>query len=286
MTTTIVSLETQIDDKTGQPLADGLVYFYEVGTSTPKTTYADTGLTTENTHPVVLNGDGSLPSVNFDGQAKAVITKGNGEQVREIAVLGDAEQILAFAPWKSTTTYAARAIVQGENFEYYLSIIPGNIGNNPVDSPTAWMRMEVTNIYNQYAAFSLDDVVLYGNRLWVSRQDGNLDNRPDLSPDWWKPMDVRVWLDTVIKTADFNAEAGRQYLIDSTADVFDITLPNEPPNGSPIKISDIGGQCGVRPVTLLRNGANIIDLAEDHAIDIDYFTGQLTYITGRGWVYA
>ncbi len=43
---------------TGLPLAGGLVYAYAPGTTSPIITYADSGLTVQNPHPVVLNGAG------------------------------------------------------------------------------------------------------------------------------------------------------------------------------------------------------------------------------------
>jgi hypothetical protein len=45
-------------DLSGLPLASGLVYFYEAGTSTPQNTYADVNAVAANTNPVVLNSSG------------------------------------------------------------------------------------------------------------------------------------------------------------------------------------------------------------------------------------
>jgi microcystin-dependent protein len=45
-------------DEYGRPLAGGLLYTYEAGTSTPLETYADADLSTENSNPVVLDAGG------------------------------------------------------------------------------------------------------------------------------------------------------------------------------------------------------------------------------------
>jgi hypothetical protein len=49
---------TQFLDANGKPLADGRVYFYVPGTTTPKTTWQDPYQSIVNTDPVVLNGSG------------------------------------------------------------------------------------------------------------------------------------------------------------------------------------------------------------------------------------
>lgn len=46
------------DPSTGLPLVGGLLYTYAAGTSTPLATYADSGLTTPNANPVVLDATG------------------------------------------------------------------------------------------------------------------------------------------------------------------------------------------------------------------------------------
>lgn len=48
----------QYFDNSGAPLASGLVYFYQAGTSTPKDTYTTSSGATANANPVVLNSAG------------------------------------------------------------------------------------------------------------------------------------------------------------------------------------------------------------------------------------
>lgn len=50
--------ETQFTDSNGAPLAAGQVFTYVPGTTTPATTWQDSGLTTANTNPVVLDSAG------------------------------------------------------------------------------------------------------------------------------------------------------------------------------------------------------------------------------------
>jgi len=68
-------------DDNGKPLSRGKLKFYEVGTGSPKTTYANVSLTTENTWPVVLDADGRQPDVFFGGAARLVIESAAGVQI-------------------------------------------------------------------------------------------------------------------------------------------------------------------------------------------------------------
>lgn len=74
MTALLPNAQQQFCDGNGAPLAGGSVYFYVVGTTTPKTTYQDQALSTPNTNPVVLDaagratiwGSGSFRQVLYD----------------------------------------------------------------------------------------------------------------------------------------------------------------------------------------------------------------------------
>ena len=45
----------------GVPLAGGLIYSYEAGTTTPKTTYTNSTGNTAHTNPIILNSAGRVP---------------------------------------------------------------------------------------------------------------------------------------------------------------------------------------------------------------------------------
>jgi len=68
-------------DDNGKPLSRGKLYFYETGSSTPKATYSNSSLTTENTWPVILDADGRQPDVFFGGAARLVIQSAAGVQI-------------------------------------------------------------------------------------------------------------------------------------------------------------------------------------------------------------
>jgi len=58
MTALLPNAQQQFCDANGKPLAGGYVYFYEVGTTTPKATYQDLALSVANANPVILDSAG------------------------------------------------------------------------------------------------------------------------------------------------------------------------------------------------------------------------------------
>ena len=56
-----VGVGQQYFDNNGIPLAGGLIYTYQAGTSTPLATYTDNGGTTANANPIVLDSAGRVP---------------------------------------------------------------------------------------------------------------------------------------------------------------------------------------------------------------------------------
>jgi hypothetical protein len=64
----------------GKPLAGGKVYFYEPGTTTPKTTYSDAAGTVPNTNPVVLDSQGRA-TIFISGFYKVKVTTALGTEL-------------------------------------------------------------------------------------------------------------------------------------------------------------------------------------------------------------
>jgi len=57
-----VGVGQQFFDNNGVPLAGGLIYTYQAGSSTPLVTYTDNGGTTANANPIVLDSSGRVPN--------------------------------------------------------------------------------------------------------------------------------------------------------------------------------------------------------------------------------
>lgn len=72
MTQLIPNGKQQFTDLIGRPLLGGRVYFYQVGTQTPKDTYKDVAKTVLNTNPVILDARGSA-SIYGSGAYRQVL---------------------------------------------------------------------------------------------------------------------------------------------------------------------------------------------------------------------
>lgn len=90
-----VGLFEQILDDNGDPLANGRLYWYEVGTTTPKTVYSDSGESVPYTPPVVLDSAGRMPDVFYTGDARLVINDSADAEVWAIAAIGAEETTAA-----------------------------------------------------------------------------------------------------------------------------------------------------------------------------------------------
>jgi hypothetical protein len=131
------SLGTQYFDNSGNPLVDGLIDFYEPGTTTRKNTYSDINLTIANTNPVELTAAGRQPNVFFAGTAKAVLRTAAGVVIETRDPVGDTSAG-AFSAYLQDFDYPVGALVTDENGEQWASIDTPNIGNEPSASPLFW----------------------------------------------------------------------------------------------------------------------------------------------------
>jgi hypothetical protein len=75
----------QLSDGNGKPYAGGLIYTYESGTTTPKTTYNENGVA--NTNPVVLDSEGRA-TIKLDvGRYRMILTDGEGATIFDPATV-------------------------------------------------------------------------------------------------------------------------------------------------------------------------------------------------------
>jgi len=274
-------------DDNGDPLSGGLLFFYEPGTETDKTTFSDDAETIPNSNPVVLDAAGRQPNVFFTGEAKIRVTDADGVQIDVSDPVGSASNVAPLATWSSDVTYGSKALVTGSNGLNYRSIISSNIGNDPISSPMYWMEVRFLNVYNANYSYVLGDVALSGQSLWLSLDSSNTGNTPATSPTKWRPLNTDVVTDFTPRTAAFTAGAGTNYLIDTdTVGSFAMTLPATPTVGDSVGITDITGSWVVNPFTVGRNGERVMNDASDMVCDISYFSGVLVY-TGStyGWVF-
>lgn len=177
------SLDTQYFDDAGDPLVSGKIYFYETGTTTPKNTYADPSYAIPNANPVILTAAGRQPNIFFDGVAKAILTKSDDTQVLVRDPVGDTASTFG-SPWVASKNYNANDVVQGSDGEFYVSLINGNVNNNPVSTVGSWTFLYSVE-WSAGTTYKTGSVVTYQTLVYQSLQNANLNKNPTTEPTFW-----------------------------------------------------------------------------------------------------
>ena len=195
------SLDTQYFDDAGDPLVSGKIYFYETGTTTPKNTYADINYTIANSNPVILTAAGRQPNIFFDGVAKAILTKSDDTQILVRDPVGDTASTFGNA-WIASKDYNANDVVQGSDGEFYVSLVNGNVNNNPVTTSGYWTFLYSVE-WSAGTTYKLGSVVTYQTIVYQSLQNANLNKNPSTETSWWVPIQL-VWSSTATYAINAN----------------------------------------------------------------------------------
>ena len=188
-------------DNAGDPLAEGKLYFYESGTTTPKTTYADINNSIPNTNPVLLSAAGRQPNIFFDGVAKVILTDNDDVQIAVRDPAGETGTDFG-DEWVATKIYNAVDVVLGSDGIYYRSLINGNQNNNPVTTTGSWTLLYSVE-WNVGITYSTGDVVTYGSQQYQSLQNSNLNQNPASQTAYWVPLNF-AWVATATYSEDQN----------------------------------------------------------------------------------
>lgn len=136
--TFVLPRQVALDDD-ANPMAGALAYFYQTGTTTPQAVYADIGLTTPHTNPLVADSSGRFPKAYYDPAASANyrvrVTTASGVQVYQeddIDRFTVSQAEIAAALYPTTTaedaadaTIVNQAYPPGHVYRYGTNTTPG-----------------------------------------------------------------------------------------------------------------------------------------------------------------
>tara|TARA_R110000868_G_C10972546_1_gene770338 strand:- start:359 stop:1363 length:1005 start_codon:yes stop_codon:yes gene_type:complete len=178
----------QILDSNGNPSGGAKVYFFEVGTTTPKNTYSDAGLSIANANPVVADSAGRLPSTFLDGNYKVVAKDSDGVTLWTRDPVGETSTG-QMNLWVNDQVYNIPELVQGSNDSYYRSLIDNNQGNDPISDAVSWEKLQLGRVWNASIIYAATDSVYFtdGN-LYLSLQGTNLNQNPATETAYWNPI--------------------------------------------------------------------------------------------------
>ena len=188
-------------DDAGDPLVEGKLYFYESGTTTPKTTFADINNSIPNTNPVLLSAAGRQPNIFFDGVAKVILTDNNDVQIAVRDPAGETATDFG-DEWVATKIYNAVDVVLGSDGVYYRSLVNGNQNNNPVTSTGYWTLLYSVE-WNQGITYQVGAMVTYNGEQYQSLQSSNLNQNPSTQTAYWVLLSF-AWLSTATYSLDQN----------------------------------------------------------------------------------
>ena len=189
-------------DNAGDPLSNGKLYFYESGTTTPKTTYSDINNSIPNTNPVLLSAAGRQPNIFFDGVAKVILANNGDAQIAVRDPVGETATDFG-DEWVATKIYNAVDVVLGSDGVYYRSLINGNQNNNPVTTTGSWTLLYSVE-WNAGITYQVGAVVTYDGEQYQSLQSSNLNQNPSSASSYWVLLSF-AWLATATYSEDQNA---------------------------------------------------------------------------------
>jgi hypothetical protein len=96
----------QLLDGNGKPYAAAKAFFYDTGTTTPKATYSDAGLTAINANPVVADSEGHFPDIYLVAGRYKVDLRTTANVSIDVLDPVDATQQLISSASAPATTYA------------------------------------------------------------------------------------------------------------------------------------------------------------------------------------
>ena len=189
----------------GDPIVAGQMFFYEVGSTTPKDVYLDAALTIPAANPVFLNADGRMPDTYLLGSYRTILSEpSTGEQWERDNVGSETTEGYG-SGWNSTVTYNVPDVVLFDG-KYYQSLTNNNIGNTPDSSASNWQLISAVGYgtpWNNGAEYSSSDVVLFGGVYYQSTTDGNTGNTPGPNSDEWESIYLGSVAPNILDNSNF-----------------------------------------------------------------------------------
>lgn len=183
---------TQYFDNSGNVLAGGKLRFKATGSDTLKDTYSNTGLTSANTNPVVLDSSGRHGDIFLNGTYRVELLTSADVQLWQRDPIGDDSSTSPWADWVSDRTYAIDDIVQGSDVNYYKSITANNSGNNPTSSPSHWAQIKIIEAWNTNQTYANNEIAESSGVLYKSLAASNTGNAVTDTSKWHEYALVEV----------------------------------------------------------------------------------------------
>jgi len=174
-------------------LPSSLLYFYENGTTTPKTTYRDPFKNNAHANPVVAGTHGaaadSFPPIFLDGTYTVLLKSAAGvtQSGWPVDNVGGEQIQGQLDSYSSITSYSEGEIVTGSNGLYYVSQADSNLNHDPTISanrPTWWFELKLSPNYNALSTYASGEWVVYSG-VWYKCKAAATGQAPSSSSAYW-----------------------------------------------------------------------------------------------------
>lgn len=170
--------------------------FFQNGTSTPKTVYADKNKITSLGSVVTSDSAGVFVPIFLDGTYRVTLKNAAGVTQTGWPVdnVGGEDTTGAFDDWSAITSYSIGEIVTASNGLRYVSLQNSNLNQEPSISPTYWQELRLTLEWNATSTFGSGGRVFYNGLQYISLQASNTNHTPSSNSAWWKQIkEYDVW---------------------------------------------------------------------------------------------
>lgn len=179
--TRFVNPVPQFFDDAGNVLASGKLFFYETGTTTLKNTYSDSDLSTPNTNPVILDGEGRVATgdgeIFLSGDYKVRLTDSSDVQLWERDPVSSVDDLTR--EWANGSTYNKDQIVIGSDTLFYISLTDNNTGNDPTtDDGSNWTRIQFLQDWAKGKTYVAGEWVVGSDNILYIAKVGSLNIDP------------------------------------------------------------------------------------------------------------
>ena len=177
---------------------NGKLYFREPGSgsTTLKTVFSNSALSTPLTNPVILDANGLAPSIFLDGDYNVEEADSADVQIWRVDNYDPPELQGQYSDWSSIITYAINDIVRGSDGNYYQSLASGNITNDPTTSPANWVKIFLISEWSTLRAYAIDEYAQRSGELYRALL-ANTGNDPLTSRTNWDAVTVSKFDDWI-----------------------------------------------------------------------------------------
>lgn len=241
-------------------LPGSILYFYQNGTSTPKTVYADKNKVTSLGSTVTADSAGIFVPIFLDGTYRVTLKNAAGATQTGWPVdnVGGEDTVGAFDDWSAITNYSVGEFVTASNGLRYISLQTPNLNQNPETEAAYWDEYRIVLDWNAISTYSANDLVQYTDGMFYqSLAGGNQNHIPTLTA-YWKPwwQSVPAIISTLVLSGGGALTAFRNNTI-TDAGAYTFPLANTVASGAVLVISFPDRYSAFQP-TFTASGADML----------------------------